>query len=247
MKKLLLLLFVSLIFGCSNKKSEDIGDLDIHIYETYEYCDLFQKLEEINIFLKKEGNGNIKETELTYEEWVKENPFYAVLYPNINPQTGRLNCGPIVGVCPVKDTAILNGYLKDDEIKKFLPKDVKFTYTLPYDPDSNFVQVIALKLRKLENNISNGYSIKEISLDSLVYGYPKITILMDEKGAKKWKKFTYENIEKSIAIVLDGYAYSFPPVVSEIENGIVHITGKFTFTNAEDIIKRINGKKVYFF
>ena len=70
---------------------------------------------------------------------------------------------------------------------------------------------------------------------------------MDEKGAKKWKKFTYENIEKSIAIVLDGYAYSFPPVVSEIENGIVHITGNFTFKNAEDIIKRINGKKVYFF
>ena len=55
---------------------------------------------------------------LSFEEFAAENPLYAVLYPNVNHQTGQLNPGPVVGVCAVKDTAQVNVYLNDKAIIK---------------------------------------------------------------------------------------------------------------------------------
>ena len=53
----------------------------------------------------------------SFEEFAAENPLYALLYPNVNQQSGQLNTGPVVGFCAIKDTAALNAYLNDDAIK----------------------------------------------------------------------------------------------------------------------------------
>ena len=83
---------------------------------------------------------------LSFEEFAAENPLYAVLYPNVNQQTGQLNSGPVVGVCATQDTAQVNAYLNDKAVMKFFPIDVVFSYTVkPYDPDGKFVQLVALK------------------------------------------------------------------------------------------------------
>ena len=83
---------------------------------------------------------------ISFEEFALDNPLYAVLYPNVDQQTGQLNSGPVVGICAIKDTAQVNEYLNDIAIRKLFPVDVIFSYTVkPFDVDGKFLQLVALK------------------------------------------------------------------------------------------------------
>ena len=48
---------------------------------------------------------------ITAEQFSRENPLYAVLFPNLN-QSNQPNEGPVCGISSVKDTAVVNDYLK---------------------------------------------------------------------------------------------------------------------------------------
>ena len=48
---------------------------------------------------------------MTAEQFSRENPLYAVLFPNLN-QSNQPNEGPVCGISSVKDTAAVNAYLK---------------------------------------------------------------------------------------------------------------------------------------
>ncbi len=74
-----------------------------------EVDDLLAEIEADTTTVDTTGNN------LSFEEFAAENPLYAVLYPNVDQQN-QLREGPVVGFCAVKDTASLNGYLKDDAI-----------------------------------------------------------------------------------------------------------------------------------
>ena len=83
---------------------------------------------------------------MTAEQFSRENPLYAVLFPNLN-QSNQPNEGPVCGISSIKDTAAVNAYLNMDEVKDILPRDVRFAWTVkPYDPEGKFVQLVALKV-----------------------------------------------------------------------------------------------------
>ena len=63
----------------------------------------------------------------------------------------------------------------------------------------------------------------------------EILITMNEEGARIWGKITEANIGKSIAILVDGYVYTFPTVQNEIKGGKSSITGNFTHEEAADL------------
>ena len=248
MKKLLLIL-LCLPFVLSNCTKLPIGNSDVFIYETYEYSELFQALDNVNKYLieiKVFDSTELLSTEsanqLSFEEFAQNNPLYAVLYPNVNQQN-QIQSGPVVGFCAVKDTSVLNIYLNDSAVMKFLPVDVKFAYTFkPYDTEEKFIQLVALRPTKME-----GHAIIDASQAFGQYNSSaEVTMSMNQEGAKQWKRLTAENIGKSIAIVLDGFVYSYATVQSEISGGRFSISGDFTVNEAEDIVKRINGRKVYF-
>ncbi len=55
---------------------------------------------------------------------------------------------------------------------------------------------------------------------------------------------TRDNIGKSIAIVLDGYVYSYPTVQNEITGGNSQITGNFTVEEAKDLANVLKSGKM---
>jgi SecD/SecF fusion protein len=173
---------------------------------------------------------------LSFEEFASDNPLYALLYPNVDQQN-QLNSGPVVGICAVKDTAALNVYLKDDAIRKFFPVDVKFAYTVkPYDPDGKFVQLVALKSDRNGKSAMEGDVVTDaIQVFGQFASSAEVSMEMNAEGAKQWKRLTAENIKKSVAIVLDGYVYSYPTVQAEISGGRSSITGNFTVNEAKDL------------
>jgi SecD/SecF fusion protein len=185
-------------------------------------------------------------TGLSFEEFAAENPLYAVLYPNVNQQTGQLNPGPVVGVCAVKDTAQVNAYLNDKAVKKFFPIDVIFSYTVkPYDADGKFVQLVALKSDRGGKAAMEGDVVTDASeAFGQFSSTAEVSMQMNAEGAKQWKRLTADNIGKSVAIVLDGYVYSYPTVQAEIAGGRSSITGNFTLNEAKDLANILKSGKL---
>ena len=266
MKKLLYtLLVLSIIsYSCGTKEQLPDGDTDIFLYETYEFIELFEALDSVNIYLKSIAvldekthtavkvqdeestllNEILENESLSFEKFANENPLYALLYPNVNPKSGQLNTGPVLGFCAIKDTKTLNSYLNDYVIKKFFPIDVKFTYTAKsYDADGKFVQLLALRL----NEKKQGYDIVEAFQEfSQHTNSPEISISLSQDGTAEWSKLTANNIGRSIAIVVDGFVFSYPTVQSEISGGRFNITGNWTLNEVKELVKKIHNRKVYF-
>ena len=205
---------------------------------------------EENILLSELEDSNNSDTasagELSFEEFAAENPLYALLYPNVDQQTGQLNSGPVVGFCAIKDTAELNTYLNDPIISKYFPVDVKFAYTVkPYDLDGKFVQLVALKTDRNGKSSMEGDVVTDANQAFSEFGSnAEVSMTMNTEGAKQWKRLTAENIGKSIAIVLDGYVYSYPTVQSEIAGGRSQITGNFTVEEANDLSNILKSGKL---
>ena len=223
----------------------EVDSVDDDIIETLEEeskdltADLLAEIEADTLATDTTANN------LSFEEFANENPLYALLYPNVDQQN-QLNSGPVVGFCAVKDTAALNVYLKDDAIRKFFPVDVKFAYTVkPYDPDGKFVQLVALKSDRNGKSAMEGDVVTDaVQVFGQFASSAEVSMEMNAEGAKQWKRLTAENIKKSVAIVLDGYVYSYPTVQAEIAGGRSSITGNFTVNEAKDLANILKSGKL---
>ena len=155
---------------------------------------------------------------ISAEQFSRENPLYAVLFPNLN-QNNQPNEGPVCGISSIKDTAQVNEYLRMDEVKNMLPRDLRFAWTVkPYDSDGKFVQLIGLKVTSRDGKAAmEGDVITDARTDFGQFnGVPEVSMAMNAEGARMWKRLTADNIGKSVAIVLDDFVYSFPTVQAEI-------------------------------
>ena len=71
-------------------------------------------------------------------------------------------------------------------------------------------------------------------------GAPQINIELSDVGKELFAAVTKENINKRLAIVLDGHLYLAPVIRSEISDGKVQITGHFTKEEARELAAKIN-------
>jgi preprotein translocase subunit SecD len=71
-------------------------------------------------------------------------------------------------------------------------------------------------------------------------GAPQITLQFDAEGTKLFADITRNNLQKTVAIFLDGQILSAPTVQSEITTGQAVITGQFNVKEAKDLVTRLN-------
>jgi SecD/SecF fusion protein len=67
---------------------------------------------------------------------------------------------------------------------------------------------------------------------------------MNAEGAKTWARLTRENVNRCIAVILDGYVRSYPRVEAEITGGNTEITGDFTIDEANDLANILKSGKM---
>ncbi|MBK8806737.1 MAG: protein translocase subunit SecDF [Bacteroidales bacterium] len=164
----------------------------------------------------------------------------------ITPDGKNLFSGPVAGVSHVKDTGTVNSYLALEQVKRIMPKDLKFLWTIKaMDESGNLFQLIALKLPKDGKAPLDGDAITNAGIDYADNATSAgVSMSMHSEGAQVWARLTKENINKSIAIVLDNYVYSFPNVNSEITGGRSSITGNFTINEARDLANVLKSGKL---
>lgn len=69
---------------------------------------------------------------------------------------------------------------------------------------------------------------------------PQVILNFNDAGAKLFEKITSENVGKTLAIFLDGQPISAPTIQEAIPGGQATITGRFTATEARDLVRNLN-------
>ncbi|HET9570540.1 MAG TPA: protein translocase subunit SecDF [Bacteroidales bacterium] len=198
-----------------------------------------------NALLAKLGKTDTSSKEKSAEEWKKEYPLFAVL--QINQTEQGVGSGPVVGMALGRDTSTVNKYLNNPKVKELLPRDLKFVWTVnSIDKKSPIYQLIALKVTNREGKPALGGDVITDASDDFTQttGSAKVNMTMNAEGSKAWARLTKDNIGKCIAIVLDGYAYSFPRVQGEITGGSSEITGLESAAEAKDLANVLKSGKM---
>ncbi len=183
----------------------------------------------------------------SFEKYAKENPLYAYLRPAIfADENGSFfpGQGATVGYAAIKDTARVNKSLS--RVAKIFPRDLKLAWTVKPEADRpEVLELVALKVTNREGKAPlGGDAVVEARQDYDQNGRVEITMLMNNEGAKIWKRLTADNIGNQIAIVLDDYVYSAPRVNGEIPNGRSSISGNFTIEEAQDLSNILKAGKL---
>ena len=178
-------------------------------------------------------------------EYKKNNPLFAILNPSVN-QAGQAYRGPVVGTVHYVDTAKVNAMLNSQIAKAVLPRDARFYWTVKAIDEANaYYQLVALKAQRDGRASLEGDVITDARADfSQFSAYANVSMSMNAEGAKTWQRLTKDNIGKSVAIVLDGFVYSFPTVQNEIAGGNSQITGHFTVEEAKDLANTLKSGKM---
>ncbi|MCC7231667.1 MAG: protein translocase subunit SecDF [Bacteroidia bacterium] len=190
---------------------------------------------------KKDTSGKDTTGTKSFEDFAKENPLFALLNPSIvqNEQNqAELRKGPVIGSAFVKDTAAINRIFSMEKVRSIFPRQfIPMWSVKPIDKEGKVVQLIAIKTpaRDPVAPLDGSAIVDARKQKGQFTDNWEIGMSMNAEGAKIWKRLTHDNVNKSIAIVLDGYVYSYPNVIQEISGGNSSITGQFTLEEAEDL------------
>jgi SecD/SecF fusion protein len=153
----------------------------------------------------------------------------------------------------LKDTAVINDYLKTPQIKSLLSDNQRY---------AKFVWGIASENKELGEEVVTLYAIKSnrdqlpplaggVVVDAVQtydqLGRVVVSMQMNARGARVWEKMTGEayNNQSQIAIVLDDIVYSAPGVTSgPIAGGRSQISGDFNITEGQDLANVLRAGKL---
>ncbi len=194
---------------------------------------------------KKDGDtsstDSSKAADKSFQDFAKENPLFAVLAPAIQQNEANqteLRKGPVIGSSLTKDTARVNEIMKMDAVRSKFPREFKALWSVkPIDKEGKVVQLVAIRMPVRDHLAPlDGAAIVDARKQKGQFTDNwEISMSMNAEGARVWKRLTHDNVEKSIAVVLDDYVYSYPNVIQEIAGGNSSITGQFTLDEAEDL------------
>ncbi|MEM7548268.1 MAG: protein translocase subunit SecDF [Bacteroidota bacterium] len=139
---------------------------------------------------------------------------------------------------PVEDTAAINDIFSRDDVKALMPSNVQLSWTAKankLDDGTELMELVPLRKLRTGKAPIEGDVITNARQDFDERGQPAVYMNMNSQGAKKWRKMTSENIDRRIAIVLDGFVFSAPNVSVEIPDGSSIISGSFTIEEAKDL------------
>ena len=178
---------------------------------------------------------------LNQEKLRRENPLFAIFQQMPQP-------GPLIGYINGADTAKFNSYLAMPGVRGIFPSTMRFVYgAKPIESEEarNILPVYAIQSQTANFKPPLDGSVIVDARDDISSNQDVVVSMqMNAEGARQWRKITSENINKSVAIVLDDLVYSAPVVQNEIPNGNSQITGDFTIEEAKDLANILKAGKL---
>ncbi len=166
------------------------------------------------------------------EQLKKENPLFAIADTDngiiIDPRSGALF---VTETAKPKVFAMLNRA----DVRERFGGDLQFLPDArPFQNDAG-ENVYRLYPLKREAELEGGVIVDARATFSIDGSRPEVNMKMNDEGTRKWARITGANIDKQIAIVLDGVVFSAPVVKSKIPNGSSVINGLASAEEARDL------------
>ncbi len=136
-----------------------------------------------------------------------------------------------LGICSDEKAPEVWDYLQSEGFLNQLPEDVRFAWGVTQEV--NHQTLFALKqpgkafVGPVQSDIQDVAIQKEANNEN--YG---LFISFNEKGAKEWETLTGKNVDRNIAIVIEGKVYAAPTVREKIKQGKCLISGRFSKSEA---------------
>ena len=158
-------------------------------------------------------------------KYTREHPFMVLMTKGMDPKTGRVYVAE-------SDRNEIQKILARPDIRQLYPDEMNISFSRPLPSENsgeNFYEVYFLN-SKAE---LTGKTITDVRAEvTQKNGAPDLLLQMDDVGSIRWKEVTGANINKQIAIVLDGTVYSAPVVRAAIYGGSTQITEAGTMGEA---------------
>jgi SecD/SecF fusion protein len=174
---------------------------------------------------------------------------FTYLYPNVAQSPQQVSS--LVAQARVQDTAKVNSFLHNKEVRALLPnnlKYIKFLWDYKSQAGADGTEIIglyAIKSNRKDKAPIGGDVIADAKQEYDQMSKPVVSMLMNGSGTKQWAKMTSENVGKFVAVVLDNYVYTAPVVNQVISGGSTQISGgTMTVTEAQDIATVLKAGKL---
>ena len=152
----------------------------------------------------------------------------------------------VIGYAAVKDTAKVNEYLNNKQVRALLTGEYKYAKFLwDAKATNDILPLYAIKSNRNDKAPIEGDVISDASQQFDQLGAnPEVSMSMNGNGTKLWAKMTGENVGKFVAVVLDNYVYTAPRVNDAITGGRTSISGNFTIEEATDLANVLKAGKL---
>jgi len=151
-----------------------------------------------------------------FEKFKKEHPFFA--YVRVDERTG-------IGFVMARDRRYVEYLLSRPDIQNLIPPDFEFVWSAKPFTAQDGNQYYNLLAVKKDPEITGKVITEARATIDPDNNAPIVIMRMNSEGAREWARITGANINKHIAIILDGTAYSWPVVRTKIIGGSSQIEG----------------------
>ncbi len=198
------------------------GVAQLRFWQVYDGQDLSNILQSINTLLTHEDVSKDKTSEEPESTTGGKRLGYYLIYP-------------------VEEVADIQQILDRPEVQALCPKDLRWCWDVKPRQDSStgeaYLMLYPIKTSRNNLPLLEGDVITDARQMFDEKGQPSVSIQMNVRGAKMWRKITASNLGKRIAITLDDQVYSAPVVNTEIPNGSSQISGSFSIEEAGDLAR----------
>ena len=158
----------------------------------------------------------------------------------VNPLNDLLilqgNSNVVFGYAAETDIAEVNALIDDENVQRLLPRNTTLLWAaseFAQDETNSYFELIGVRSEaELTGDVITEASVQFDPVTNI----PEVSMSMNTQGARTWSRITGANINKPIAIVLDGVVYSYPVVQNKISNGQSSINGLADLAEAEDLV-----------
>ncbi|HAG51811.1 MAG: protein-export membrane protein SecD [Deltaproteobacteria bacterium GWC2_42_51] len=147
---------------------------------------------------------------------------------------------PDRAIALIGKTAVLEFKLVDEggDLKKALdgqvPDGDELLYEKDVDKETGAVRQTPYLIKKEAVLTGDLLTDARVAIDSQ-FNEPYVSLTFDREGARIFENITAQNVNKRMAIILDGTVYSAPVIREKIGGGRAQISGNFTHDTAKDL------------
>jgi preprotein translocase subunit SecD len=164
--------------------------------------------------------------QLSEEEFKKQHPFFAIAL--LDPQ-GRSADAYV----KASDRDKLELLLNRPDVQKVIPNNVEFKFHARPQKDAEGNDFYVMYMVNKAPELTGGVITDAVANIDPNTSAPIVSMTMNSEGATEWARITGANVDKRIAIMLDGGIFSAPVVKGKIPGGRSQIEGMADLNEAK--------------